>query len=126
MNKEELDNLIKDFVEHINSVTYEEHFNEYYNKNSHIPQITHAAVKIYDKRQEKEIIIPCHRHYDAFRILKEFGYQKNIDYKELEQGFFDSRGDFLDRRHAYRRACITGQIEDFSINDRDLYSEDLW
>ena len=41
-------------------------------------RMVHAAVKIYDKRQEKEIIIPCHRHCDVFVILKECGYSGNL------------------------------------------------
>ena len=45
--------------------------------------IVSAAVKIKDLRQDKEIIIPCHRHCDAFYILKQFAYKKNIDYKEI-------------------------------------------
>ena len=47
-------------------------------------RMVHAAVKIYDKRQEKEIVIPCHRHCDAFVILKEFGYAIK-DYQVLAQ-----------------------------------------
>ena len=43
--------------------------------------ITSAAVKIFDFRQNKEIIIPCHRHCDAFFILKEFGYKPHDEYK---------------------------------------------
>ena len=46
--------------------------------------IVKAAVKIFDFRQNKDWIIPCMRHCDAFYILKEFGYKRDIDYKELD------------------------------------------
>ena len=32
--------------------------------------IASAAVKIYDKRQNVIVTIPCHRHADAFQILE--------------------------------------------------------
>ena len=51
--------------------------------------ITHAAVKIllFDAwHNAKHITIPCHRHCDAFQILKDFGYTKE-DYQEIAQGF---------------------------------------
>ena len=46
--------------------------------------IVKAAVKIFDFRQKKDWIITCMRHCDAFYILKEFGYKRDIDYKELD------------------------------------------
>lgn len=49
--------------------------------------IVKAAVKIFDKKQNKEIIIPCHRHSDAFLILKKFDYEPQQDYKIIAQGF---------------------------------------
>ena len=59
-------------------------------------RIINAAVKIYDKKQEKEIIIPCHRHCDAFYMLKEFGYMRS-DYDIIGQGFLDRDYNFLSR-----------------------------
>lgn len=69
----------------------------------------YAAVKIYDKRQEKEIVIPCHRHCDAFVILKEFGYAIK-DYQVLAQGFLDANGTFYNRIDARKNAIESGQI----------------
>jgi hypothetical protein len=49
--------------------------------------VCRAAVKIYDKRQDKEMIIPCHRHCDAFQILHDFGYKKGeFDQKTAGHG----------------------------------------
>ena len=86
--------------------------------------IVKAAVKIFDKRKNKEWIIPVHRHCDAFYILKEFGYQKNRDYQELEQGFLDEHDNFYNRVEAYKHAVKNKQIASNQITE--LYSEDLW
>ena len=90
--------------------------------------ITHAAVKIYDLRQDKEIVIPCHRHCDAFMILKEFGYKRNVDFKELEQGFLDRNGNFLNRIDARSEAIAHNQYKpcEPEYHFTQLFSEDLW
>lgn len=88
--------------------------------------ITHAAVKIKDLRQDKEIIIPCHRHCDAFYILKEFGYKKNIDYKEIAQGFLDEKDNFYTRVEAWHEAYKCNQLMIVDNTFKELFSEDLW
>ena len=92
-------------------------------------RITRAAVKIFDKKQEKEIIIPCHRHCDAFLILKEFGYYRS-DYDILDQGFLNRDNVFLTRIEARREAELHGQLlpsaSTSAGNDMRLFSEDLW
>lgn len=88
--------------------------------------ITHAAVKIFDKRQNKEIVIPCHRHCNAFMILKEFGYKRNVDFTEIAQGFLDEHANFLNRIDAYIHACDHNQIVDKVGHPTELFSEDLW
>ena len=87
--------------------------------------IVKAAVKIYDIRQDKEWIIPCHRHGDAFYILYEFGYKKNIDYKELAQGFIDEEGNFYDRIAAKKHAQAHDQLKE-NTRCAELFSEDLY
>ena len=91
-------------------------------------RIVKAAVKIFDKRQGKTIIIPCHRHCDAFQILREFGYRKTIDYYEIDQGFLDAKDNYLNRVEAKQRVIHVGQkaTEDFDYDYTELYSEDLW
>ena len=65
------------------------------------------------------------RHSDAFYILKEFGYRKNIDYKELAQGFLDENDNFYDRIAAYKHAWFHKQLKE-EYNVQPLFSEDLW
>ena len=88
--------------------------------------IASAAVKIFDEKQAKEIIIPCHRHGDAFYILKEFGYKPHNDYQEIEQGFLNEKGDFLNRREAWDEAYKCRQLLMVDPTCKSLYSEDLW
>ena len=82
-----------------------------------------AAVKISDKRPDTALVIPCHRHCDAFVILKEFGYAIK-DYQVLAQGFLDANGTFYNRIDARKNAIESGQIE--TSEYPELYSEDLW
>ena len=87
--------------------------------------ITRAVVKIKDLRQNKEIIIPVHRHCDAFYILKEFGYKIKVDYEILDQGFLNEHDEFLNRQKAYYEAKQCNQITVTEF-ENCLYSEDLW
>ena len=86
--------------------------------------IVKAAVIVYDKRQKKNIIIPCMRHCDAFFILKQFGYENTIDYEEISQGFLDEQDNYHTRFDACKHAIACGQISPRPVHD--LYSEDLW
>lgn len=91
--------------------------------------IVSAAVKIKDLRQNKEIIIPCHRHCDVFYILKQLAYKKDIDYKEIAQGFLDEEDKFYNRveawKHAWRHRQIQADEEEYN-QCKELFSEDLW
>ena len=96
--------------------------------------ITAAAVKILLKKENKEVTIPCHRHGHAYQILRDLGFQPS-DFKTIKQGFIDYEADpddpfngietFLDREEALELALKSGRITE-SINDRELFSEDLW
>ena len=90
--------------------------------------IVSAAVKIKDLRQDKEIIIPCHRHCDAFEILKAFNYKKDIDYKEIAQGFLTEKNKFYNRVQAYDHALSEWQLNEDVLEEhrKELFSEDLW
>lgn len=99
--------------------------------------VCRAAVKVWDFRQTKEIVIPCHRHCDAFHILKEFGYKKLVDYKEIAQGFLNEKDEFMTRIEAWHEAkrCnqFTQEYKDELLREmyqpetpRQLYSEDIW
>ncbi len=89
--------------------------------------IVKAAVKIMDLRQNKEVIIPCHRHHDAYFILHEFGYKRQ-DFKTICEGFLDEHDTFLDRHRAYLEAMYDHQlmVVDKNIKCQELFSEDLW
>lgn len=87
--------------------------------------VCRAAVIIYDERQQKEIVIPCHRHADAFQILHDFGYRAREGYHEIAQGFLDEHDNFLTRIEAMAEAKRCNQL----INPDaygELYSEDVW
>lgn len=89
--------------------------------------VVSAAVKIYEERLQKEIIMPCHRHCDAFWILKEFGYQPAKGYKVLDDGFLDEHWNFMNRIEAHKMAYDAGQIpNDKPYHPTELFSEDLW
>lgn len=99
--------------------------------------ICRAAVKIYDKRQDKVIVIPCHRHCDAFQILHDFGYKRFTDYEEIAQGFLDEHDNFLSRHDAWREAKRCNQFTAeyraelasrryHPATPTELFSEDLW
>ncbi len=87
--------------------------------------IVKAAVKIFDKRQNKEVIIPCHRHCDAFWILKQFNYKPNDDYFTMSQGFLDEKDNYYNRVDAWYHAHDCKQITETDCQ-YSLFSEDLW
>lgn len=87
--------------------------------------IVSAAVRIYDKKQDKEIILPVHRHCDAFYILKELGYSKDdFESNQADQGFLDENDLFYNRIDAKLHALMCKQITHTEF--AELYSEDLW
>lgn len=96
--------------------------------------IISAAVKILLKRENREITIPCHRHGDAYKILKDLGFQPS-DFETVKQGFIayvvdpDKRINwietFLDRKEALAHAKRVHQIST-SISEDELCSDDLY
>ena len=90
--------------------------------------ITRAAVKIdyWNHNTKQEVIIPCHRHCDAFEILHDFGFIKGVDFREIAQGFLDENGVFLTRIEAFKEAQRCSQISTENTLCKELYSEDLW
>ena len=99
--------------------------------------ITSAAVK-FTLTNGEEVIVPCHRHGDAFEILKMFHIDR-VRWKDV-QGFikcvtdpndpFDtSHETFVDRVEAYKHAVECGQVKHPMAEydaAHELYSEDLW
>ena len=91
-----------------------------------------AALELQVEGLDRPTIIPCHRHGDVFKILKDLGFKPRIGYKEIEQGFINHKGEFLNRKEALVHARECGQLsethryyqEDHNIDE--LYSEDLY
>ena len=88
--------------------------------------IVNAAVKVLNLHTNEEMIIPCHRHCDAFYILKIFNWKKNVDYKEIEQGFLDEKDKFYNRVEAWHEAYKHHQLKMVNPSLHELFSEDLW
>ena len=85
----------------------------------------------------KELIIPCHRHADAYEILHMFRLRKDMEYKVIAEGFLDENDNFMTRREAWDEAFRCSQfpekvMEQYWTGEKDpmvptaLYSEDLW
>ena len=91
-----------------------------------------AAIKIQIEGLDHETIIPCRRHGEGFKLIKDFGLKPRVGYKEIEQGFIDHIGDFFDRKEAYKHAVDCGQLSattrewKASQGEIELYSEDLY
>ena len=88
--------------------------------------IVKAAVKILNLHTKEEMIIPCHRHCDAFYILHLFNMKQGKDYSQLAQGFLDEHDKFYDRVEAHRHAWEHKQIISEEYHPIELFSEDLW
>lgn len=84
-----------------------------------------AAVKFYIEKTDQEVILCGLRHDAAFKQLKALGFRPHNGYKELEQGFLTTDGDFLNREQAYYHAVDCKQIEPDDA-PAWLISEMLW
>ena len=92
-----------------------------------------AAIKIQIEGLDHETIIPCRRHGDGFKLIKDFGLKPRVGYKEIAQGFITNTGEFLDRRQALIHASQYGQVPpsaewliEKGKRNFELYSEDLY
>lgn len=83
------------------------------------------------------VIIPCHRHADAYEILNIFHCRNGKEYNIIEEGFLDENDNFLSRIEAWHEAFRCSQfpekvMEQYWTGEKDpmvptaLYSEDLW
>ena len=88
-----------------------------------------AAVKIHVDATDKDVVIPCRRHCDAFHILRDMGFEPKQGYKTIAQGFITTSGMFLDRKQAYRHAVSCRRLSDTvmrNVFNEDLFSEELY
>ena len=88
-----------------------------------------AAVKFHIEKTDKDVVIPCRRHYEAFNIIRDIGFDPKEGYTVVEQGFIDTKSNFLTRKEAYHHACECGQLSNtvlVNIHNEILFSEDLY
>ena len=91
--------------------------------------IASACVRFYTKEEygDREIIIPCDRHADAFYIIRQLLDCDEIDKPRTEQGFLTHEDQFLNRYDAMQHAIACGQLPPGADKEcKELYSEDLW
>ena len=89
--------------------------------------IIQAACRVSIPNVKDVQVIPLHRHGDIGKIFKAFGYKPG-ECKILEQGFIDSRGNFYDRKKAFKEfmKCEQLPIEPMNYIDSCLYSENIY
>ena len=91
-----------------------------------------AALKVQVEGLDHETIIPCIRHGDGYKIIKDMGYAPKTQYKVLAEGFLTNDKVFLDRREAFEYVYRIGQLSNTTRwyhedhNSSELYSEDLY
>lgn len=91
-----------------------------------------AALKVQVEGLDHTTIVPCLRHGDGYKILKDLGYAPKTKYKVLEDGFINQDGEFLSRVEAFLHANEIGQCNATQRwywkdhNQDELYSEDLY
>ena len=91
-----------------------------------------AALLVQVEGLDHTTIVPCWRHGKGFEILSDLGYYPQKGYKVLEQGFINHKGEFLNRKEAFKHVQEIGQCnatqrwywEDHAQDE--LYSEDLY
>jgi MOSC domain-containing protein YiiM len=80
------------------------------------------------------VIIPCHRHADAYEILNIFHCRNGKEYEVIAEGFLDENDNFMTRAEAWQEANRCHQFTDAYIEEHIgeenlievLYSEDVW
>ena len=88
-----------------------------------------AAVKFHIDATNKDVVVVCRRHCDAFAMLRDMGYEPKKGYKVVEQGFIKTDGSFLCREEAYAHAINCGQLSEttkLNLCSGHLFSEDLY
>ena len=91
-----------------------------------------AAIKVQVEGLEHETIIPCHRHSDAFHLIKDLNYGSKNKCKIIAEGFISSDGFFYDSKQAFEYAIHHNQLSQtvkshkLWLNETELHSEDLY
>ena len=91
-----------------------------------------AAIKVQVEGLEHETIIPCHRHSNAFHLIKDLNYGSKNKCRVIAEGFISSDGFFYDSKEAFKYVLHHNQLsktvktQKLMRNDTQLYSEDLY
>lgn len=91
-----------------------------------------AALLVQIEGLDHKTIVPCWRHGKGFEILRDLGYAPKTKYKVVNQGFINHKGEFLDRKEAFRHVQEIGQCNAtqrwywVDHKQEELYSEDLY
>ena len=92
-----------------------------------------AAIKVTDTATDESIMISGFRHGDCFKMIKHLEERWKLKRSVcVVQGFMNHKGEFLDRKEAYKHAMDCGQINAHCVWAREdgmpeeLYSEDLY
>lgn len=88
-----------------------------------------AALLIQVEGLDHTTVIPCRRHGDGYKILKDLGFAPKKAYEVIEDGFITHTGEFLNRLDAYKHADECGQLSEsvrMVSNNKALISEDLY
>ncbi|MCQ2077630.1 MAG: hypothetical protein MJZ20_11520 [Bacteroidaceae bacterium] len=94
-----------------------------------------AAIKFHIEKTDRDVIVPCWRHAEAFSILCDLGFEPKVGYKKIEEGFITTDNRFLNRVDAWEHAIKCGQINQTTRwyksdhnepKPHELFSEDLY
>ena len=90
-----------------------------------------SAIMFYIEKTDKTVTLCGRRHGDIFAQLKALGFEPRKGYKEIEQGFIDHKGNFLNREQAFDHAVKCGQVTEQTLKYTQgkscgLMSELLW
>ena len=78
---------------------------------------------------DNKILVPCYRHSTGFEMLAELTGKKYSEYKSIDDGFMNHKGEFLTREEAWKHAEECGQLSTnvlHKTNHKVLFSEDLY
>lgn len=86
--------------------------------------LTHVAIRFED--QIWSLPRPFRHHHIIRLIINMRPEVETVDGAPEDQGFLDSRGQYLNRRQALVNAELHGQLKDGKLIGSVLTSEDLW
>lgn len=88
--------------------------------------IVAAAIKFHIDKTDEDVVLCGVRHGDCFAQLKGLGFEPKEGYREIEQGFVDNKGNFLNRREAWHTAAMCMQLPLFDILEKSESGPELF